>query len=74
MRGTSRGSKQARQRAVRQQRERYFVVIAPPFYAVVPELDVAAVLLEVEGAAKERLRDVVHRQQAARKARRAPLG
>ena len=49
-------------------------VDTPPFYAVIPELDVAAVLPEVEGEAKGRLRGVVHRQQAARKASRAPLG
>jgi len=57
-------TKKARQRELRRQRERYFVVIAPPYYAVVRELDVAEVLLEVEGEPKGRLKAVVQRQKA----------
>lgn len=57
-------TKKARQRELRRQRERYFVVIAPPYCAVVRELDVAAVLLEVEGEAQARLKAVAQRQPA----------
>ena len=67
-------TKRARQREVRSQRERYFVVVAPPFYAVLRELDVAAVLLEVEGEAKTRLKAVVQRQQARQPAPEERLG
>ena len=40
------------------------MVLAPRFYTVVRELDVAEVLLEVEGAPKARLTGVVQRQKA----------
>ncbi len=67
-------TKKARQREVRRRRERYFVVIAPPFYAVVRELDVAEVLLDVEGDPKARLKAVVQRQKARQPAEDARLG
>ena len=67
-------TKKARQREVRRQRERYFVVIAPPYYAVVRELDVAEVLLGVEGDPKARLKAVVQRQKAAQPATDERLG
>jgi len=61
-------TKRARQREVRRERTVWVVVIAGPYYAVLDHLDVSEVLLEVEGAAKERLRATVKRLQAARKA------
>jgi hypothetical protein len=61
-------TKKARQRELRRQRERYVVVIAAPFYAVLPELDVHEVLVEAEGEPRERLRAVIRRQKAAREA------
>ena len=67
-------TKKARQREVRRQRERYFVVVAPPFYAVLRELTVAEVLLDVEGSAKARLKAVVQRQKAAEPATDSRLG
>ena len=44
------------------------VVIAAPYYAVLPELDVHEVLIEAEGEPRERLRAVIQRQKAARQA------
>lgn len=60
-------TKKARQRELRRQ-ERMTVVVAGPFYAVLPELDVHAVLIDAEGAPRERLRTVIHRQKVAREA------
>lgn len=67
-------TKKARQRELRRQRERHIVVIAGPFYAVLPELDVAVLLLSVEGDPKARLKAVVQRQQAAQRAKSHRLG
>jgi hypothetical protein len=53
---------------------RRVVVIAGAYYAVLEELDVAEVLLEVEGEAKERLRGVVRRMKDARRAGRRAGG
>lgn len=61
-------TKRARQREVQRQRERYVVVIAAPYYAVLPEVDVHEVLIEAEGEPRERLRAVIRRQKAAREA------
>jgi hypothetical protein len=61
-------TKLARQRELRRQRERYVVVVAGSFYAVLPELDVHEVLIEAEGDPRERLRTVIRRQKAAREA------
>jgi hypothetical protein len=61
-------TKRARQRELRRDGTRRMVVIAGPYYAVLEELDVAEVLLEVEGAPKERLRGVVRRLKDARRA------
>jgi hypothetical protein len=61
-------TKRARQREVRREGTRRLVVIAGPYYAVLEELDVAEVFLEVEGAPKERLRGVVRRLKDARRA------
>ncbi len=58
-------TKKARQRALQRQRERYVVVVAAPYYAVLPELDVHEVLVEAEGEPRERLRAVIRRQKAA---------
>jgi hypothetical protein len=58
-------TKRARQREARREREGRVVVVAGTEYAVFPWTEVAAVLLEVEGAAKERLRALIERQQAA---------
>jgi hypothetical protein len=56
-------TKRARQRALRRERETKVVIIAPPYYAVLPQWQMAEVLLEIEGAARERLRQVVARQR-----------
>lgn len=61
-------TKRARQRELRREGTPRVVVIAGSYYAVLEELDVAAVLLEVEGGAKERLRGTIHQLRAARKA------
>jgi Transposase DDE domain len=60
-------TKRARQRELRQQKARAFIVVAGPYYAVLPELEVAEVLLEVEEGPRERLRALIRRQKAARK-------
>jgi hypothetical protein len=60
-------TKRARLRAVRRERVAWLVVIAPPYYAVLEELDVAEVLLEVEGEARTRLRAVIQRLKVARR-------
>jgi hypothetical protein len=67
-------TKQARQRELRRDGVRRMVVIAGPYYAVLEELDVADVLLEVEGAPKERLRGVVRRLKDARRTGKQVLG
>jgi hypothetical protein len=59
-------TKRARQRQVRREEPRW-VVIAAPYYALLEEWEVAEVLLEVEGEAKERLRGVVKRLKNGRK-------
>jgi hypothetical protein len=58
-------TKRARQREVRREREGRVVVVAGREYAIFLWTEVAAVLLEVEGAAKERLRALIQRQQTA---------
>jgi Transposase DDE domain len=60
-------TKRARQRELRRERGARVVVIAGPYYAVLEELDVAEVLLEIEGEAKERLRGTVKHLKAARR-------
>jgi hypothetical protein len=67
-------TKRARLRAVQRERVAWLVVIAPPYYAVLEELDVAEVLLEVEGEAKARLRAVIQRLKAARKPAKRAVG
>jgi hypothetical protein len=67
-------TKQARQREIRREGTRQLVVIAGPYYAVLEELDVADVLLEVEGGPKERLRGVVRRLKDARRAGKRAVG
>jgi hypothetical protein len=59
-------TKRARQRQVRREQIAWVVVIVGCYYAVVEELDVAEVCLEIEGPAKERLRGNVRRLKAAR--------
>jgi hypothetical protein len=59
-------TKRARQREVRRERQMRVVLIVGSYYAVLPQLDVAEVLLEVEGAPKERLRQRVKELKAAR--------
>jgi hypothetical protein len=61
-------TKKARQRELRRRREREILVKAGAYYAVLPELDVHEVLIEAEGLPRERLRTVIRRQKAARKA------
>jgi hypothetical protein len=56
-------TKRARQREACREREVRVVVVAGMEYAVFVWRDVAAVLLDVEGAAKERLRALVQRPQ-----------
>jgi hypothetical protein len=60
-------TKRARQRELRRDGTRRLVVIAGSYYAVLEELDVAEVLLEVEEAPRERLRGVVRRLKEARR-------
>lgn len=67
-------TKRARQRELRRDGARRMVVIAGPYYAVLEELDVADVLLDVEGAPKERLRGVVRRLKDARRAGERAVG
>jgi Transposase DDE domain len=59
-------TKRARQRQVRRERVLRVLVIAAPYYAVLEHLDVSEVLLEAEGAPRERLRAVVKRLKADR--------
>jgi hypothetical protein len=58
-------TKRARQREIRRERVVQVVVVAGPYYAVFPWTQVAIELLSVEGEAKERLRAVAERMQAA---------
>lgn len=60
-------TKQARRRAVRREQIAWLVVIAGTHYAVLEELEVAGELLDIEGAAKERLRATIQRLKAARR-------
>jgi hypothetical protein len=60
-------TKRARQRELRRGRERAFILIAAPYYAVIPELDVAEVLVNLEEGPRERVRALIQRQKAARK-------
>ena len=60
-------TKQARRREVRQEQIVWLVVIAGAYYAVLEELEVAGELLDIEGAAKERLRATIQRLKAARR-------
>jgi hypothetical protein len=62
-------TKRARQREVRRERVLQVVVVAGPYYAVFPWTAVAVELLSVEGEAKERLRTLAERQQAAARRR-----
>jgi hypothetical protein len=62
-------TKRARQRQVRRERVLRVLVIAEPYYAVLEHLDVSEVLLEAEGAPRERLRAVVRRLKTDREAR-----
>jgi hypothetical protein len=60
-------TKQARRREVQREQIAWLVVIAGSYYAVLEELEVAGELLEIEGAAKERLRATVQRLKTARR-------
>jgi hypothetical protein len=59
-------TKRARARAVRREAIAWLVVLAGPYYAVLEELVVAGELLEIEGAAKDRLRATIQRLKVAR--------
>jgi hypothetical protein len=59
-------TKRARQRAARREGEARLVVVAGPYYAVLAWREVAAILLEVEGEAKERLRALLREGEEAR--------
>ncbi len=52
----------------------WLVVIVGPYYAVLEELEVADVFLEIEGAAKERRRGTVKRLKAARQLGKGVVG
>jgi hypothetical protein len=67
-------TKRARQRAVRRERIAWLVVVAPPYYAVLEELDVAEVLVEVEGEPRERLRATIKRLKEVRGKRKQAVG
>jgi hypothetical protein len=67
-------TKRARQREVRRERVARWVVVAGPYYAVLEEWEVAEVLLEVEGAPKARLRELIQRQKVARQASKRAVG
>ena len=58
-------TKRARQRAARREGEARLVVVAGPYYAVLTWREVAAILLAVEGAAKERLRALLRQGEEA---------
>jgi hypothetical protein len=60
-------TKRARQRELRHRRERAFIIIAAPYYAVLPELEVAEVLVDLEGGPRARVRALIQRQKAARR-------
>jgi hypothetical protein len=60
-------TKRARQRAVKRERTAWLVVISGPYYAVLDDLTVAEVLLEVEGEARDALRASIQRQQSDRR-------
>jgi hypothetical protein len=67
-------TKRARQREVRREQIAWLVVIVGAYYAVLEELDVADVFLEIDGAAKERLRASVKRLKAARQVGKGAVG
>jgi len=67
-------TKRARARELRRDRRRWMVVVAAPYYAVLPEWQVLEVLLEAEGEAKERLRAVVARVKGWATAGRERVG
>jgi hypothetical protein len=52
---------------LRHRRERAFIIIAAPYYAVLPELEVAEVLVDLEGGPRARVRALIQRQKAARR-------
>jgi hypothetical protein len=62
-------TKRARRRQMRREPAKW-LVIAAPYYGVLEDLDVSEVLLEAEGAPRERLRAVVRRLKVERAARK----
>jgi hypothetical protein len=67
-------TKRARLREVRRERTAWLVVIVGAYYAVLEDLEVADVFLEIEGEAKERLRASVKRLKTARPVGKRALG
>jgi|tagenome__1003787_1003787.scaffolds.fasta_scaffold20826921_1 hypothetical protein len=67
-------TKRARQREVRREQIAWLVVIVGAYYAVLEELEVADVFLEIDGVAKERLRASVKRLKAARQVGKRAVG
>jgi hypothetical protein len=67
-------TKRARQREVRREQIAWLVVIVGAYYAVLEELEVADVFLEIDGEAKERLRASVKRLKAARQVGKRAVG
>jgi len=60
-------TKRARARELRREQIAWRVILAGPYYAVLEALVVAGELLEIEGAAKERLRATLQRLQDVRR-------
>ncbi len=58
-------TKRARQQEVRREQIAWLVILAGPYYAVLDGLAVAGELLDIEGAAKERLRATIQRLKVA---------
>jgi len=67
-------TKRARQREVRREQIAWLVVIVGSYYAVLEELEVAEVFLEIDGEAKERLRARVKRLKTARQREKRAMG
>jgi hypothetical protein len=67
-------TKRARLREVRREQIVWLVVIVGAYYAVLEELEVAEVFLEIEGEAKDRLRGGVQRLKAARQVGKRAAG
>lgn len=67
-------TKRARQREVRREQIAWLVVIVGAYYAVLEELEVADVFLEIDGEAKARLRASVKRLKAARQVGKRAVG